>query len=283
MKTRFVVVALVTVLLLGLVLFLGLFFGLRSGDAHTYRRAAVATDAGPCSIVGRYPHCALSQLCMTHNCCCPRVQVQPLQLTSMDSQSLISLQKEEILITPRLLPCLTSFSAVAHTRQHSRQRFFGYMSNENKSFLSSSFKKTFIEISSSFSLKCCRFKAPQKTVISYDSVVNVCGISVPTCTLSHLIVLDSVLDVSVMRADLVCTLNTEGLFSLVTETQNFLRNTQVVCGKMCLRESVIATLTWYMHCDTVTCHLPFCCTGTSSNKEDQRWMLPLQPCFVWDS
>ncbi|NXC80795.1 GGT1 hydrolase, partial [Cercotrichas coryphoeus] len=53
MKTRCVVVTLVAVLLLGLVLFLGLFFGLRSGDAHTYRRAAVATDAGPCSIVGR--------------------------------------------------------------------------------------------------------------------------------------------------------------------------------------------------------------------------------------
>ncbi|NWZ37297.1 GGT1 hydrolase, partial [Brachypodius atriceps] len=53
MKTRFVVVAVVTVVLLGLVLFLGLFFGLRSGDTHTYSRAAVATDAGPCSIVGR--------------------------------------------------------------------------------------------------------------------------------------------------------------------------------------------------------------------------------------
>lgn len=54
MKTRFVVVTVVTVVLLGLVLFLGLFFGLRSGDTHTYSRAAVATDAGPCSIVGRY-------------------------------------------------------------------------------------------------------------------------------------------------------------------------------------------------------------------------------------
>ncbi|XP_058278842.1 glutathione hydrolase 1 proenzyme isoform X1 [Hirundo rustica] len=53
MKTRCVVVAVVTVALLALVLFLGLFFGLRPGDAHTYRRAAVATDAGPCSIVGR--------------------------------------------------------------------------------------------------------------------------------------------------------------------------------------------------------------------------------------
>lgn len=53
MKTRCVVVAVVAVALLGLVLFLGLFFGLRSGDTHTYRRAAVATDAGPCSIIGR--------------------------------------------------------------------------------------------------------------------------------------------------------------------------------------------------------------------------------------
>ncbi|NXY52633.1 GGT1 hydrolase, partial [Callaeas wilsoni] len=55
MKTRCVVVAVVTVALLGLVLFLGLFFGLRSGsgDTHTYKRAAVATDAGPCSVIGR--------------------------------------------------------------------------------------------------------------------------------------------------------------------------------------------------------------------------------------
>ncbi|NWY76193.1 GGT1 hydrolase, partial [Erithacus rubecula] len=53
MKTRCVVVTLVAVALLALALFLGLFFGLRSGDTHTYRRAAVATDAGPCSIVGR--------------------------------------------------------------------------------------------------------------------------------------------------------------------------------------------------------------------------------------
>lgn len=57
MKTRCVVVTVVTVALLGLILFLGLFFGLRSGsgDAHTYKRAAVATDAGQCSIIGRYP------------------------------------------------------------------------------------------------------------------------------------------------------------------------------------------------------------------------------------
>ncbi|NXU19479.1 GGT1 hydrolase, partial [Pardalotus punctatus] len=55
MKTRCVVVTAVTGALLGLVLFLGLFFGLRSGagDTHTYKRAAVATDAGQCSIIGR--------------------------------------------------------------------------------------------------------------------------------------------------------------------------------------------------------------------------------------
>ncbi|NXP06957.1 GGT1 hydrolase, partial [Thinocorus orbignyianus] len=55
MKKRCVVVGILTVALLGLILFLGLFFGLRSdsGDTHTYRRAAVATDAGPCSIIGR--------------------------------------------------------------------------------------------------------------------------------------------------------------------------------------------------------------------------------------
>ncbi|NWV26137.1 GGT1 hydrolase, partial [Origma solitaria] len=55
MKTRCVVVTAVTGALLGLILFLGLFFGLRSGsgDAHIYKRAAVATDAGPCSIIGR--------------------------------------------------------------------------------------------------------------------------------------------------------------------------------------------------------------------------------------
>ncbi|NWI69375.1 GGT1 hydrolase, partial [Todus mexicanus] len=55
MKKRCVVAGILTAALLGLVLFLGLFFGLRSdsGDTHTYKRAAVATDAGPCSIIGR--------------------------------------------------------------------------------------------------------------------------------------------------------------------------------------------------------------------------------------
>ncbi|NXP28756.1 GGT1 hydrolase, partial [Scytalopus superciliaris] len=55
MKKRCVVAAVLAAALLGLVLFLGLFFGLRSGsgDSHTYKRAAVATDAGPCSIIGR--------------------------------------------------------------------------------------------------------------------------------------------------------------------------------------------------------------------------------------
>ncbi|XP_074015576.1 glutathione hydrolase 1 proenzyme [Numenius arquata] len=55
MKKCCVVVGILTAALLGLILFLGLFFGLRSdsGDTHTYKRAAVATDAGQCSIIGR--------------------------------------------------------------------------------------------------------------------------------------------------------------------------------------------------------------------------------------
>ncbi|NXN63161.1 GGT1 hydrolase, partial [Himantopus himantopus] len=53
MKKRYVVAGVLTAALL--ILFLGLFFGLRpdSGDRHTYKRAAVATDAGQCSIIGR--------------------------------------------------------------------------------------------------------------------------------------------------------------------------------------------------------------------------------------
>ncbi|XP_010134666.1 PREDICTED: gamma-glutamyltranspeptidase 1 isoform X1 [Buceros rhinoceros silvestris] len=55
MKKRCVVAGVLAAALLGLILFLGLFFGLRSdsGDTHTYKRAAVATDAGQCSIIGR--------------------------------------------------------------------------------------------------------------------------------------------------------------------------------------------------------------------------------------
>ncbi|NXT57602.1 GGT1 hydrolase, partial [Pluvianellus socialis] len=55
MKKRYVVAVILTAALLGLILFLGLFFGLRtdSRDTHTYKRAAVATDAGQCSIIGR--------------------------------------------------------------------------------------------------------------------------------------------------------------------------------------------------------------------------------------
>ncbi|KAF1395933.1 Glutathione hydrolase 1 proenzyme, partial [Spheniscus humboldti] len=55
MKKRYVVTGVLAAALLGLILFLGLFFGLRSdsGDTHTYKRAAVATDAGQCSIIGR--------------------------------------------------------------------------------------------------------------------------------------------------------------------------------------------------------------------------------------
>lgn len=55
MKKRNVVVGVLILLLLGLSLFLGLFFGLRSAqDGYLYKRAAVATDAGQCSIIGRY-------------------------------------------------------------------------------------------------------------------------------------------------------------------------------------------------------------------------------------
>ncbi|XP_006019943.1 glutathione hydrolase 1 proenzyme isoform X1 [Alligator sinensis] len=54
MKKRSVVVGVLILLLLGLALFLGLFFGLRSAqDGYLYKRAAVATDAGQCSIIGR--------------------------------------------------------------------------------------------------------------------------------------------------------------------------------------------------------------------------------------
>ncbi|NXL00135.1 GGT1 hydrolase, partial [Mesembrinibis cayennensis] len=55
MKKRYVVAGVLAAALLGLILFLGLFFGLRADarDRHTYKRAAVATDAGQCSIIGR--------------------------------------------------------------------------------------------------------------------------------------------------------------------------------------------------------------------------------------
>ncbi|XP_066465868.1 glutathione hydrolase 1 proenzyme isoform X2 [Tiliqua scincoides] len=51
-------VGIVTVLLLALMAFLGVFIGLRSmpstdQGSHVYKKGAVATDAGPCSVVGR--------------------------------------------------------------------------------------------------------------------------------------------------------------------------------------------------------------------------------------
>lgn len=57
MKKRCLVAAVLAAALLGLVLVLGLLLGLRPGpgDSHIYKRAAVATDAGPCSVIGRYP------------------------------------------------------------------------------------------------------------------------------------------------------------------------------------------------------------------------------------
>uniref|UniRef100_A0A8C9ER64 Glutathione hydrolase n=1 Tax=Pavo cristatus TaxID=9049 RepID=A0A8C9ER64_PAVCR len=55
MRKRYVVTGVLTAVLLGLVLILALFFGLRSHaeETHIYKRAAVATDARPCSIIGR--------------------------------------------------------------------------------------------------------------------------------------------------------------------------------------------------------------------------------------
>ncbi|XP_064024249.1 glutathione hydrolase 1 proenzyme isoform X1 [Pogoniulus pusillus] len=55
MKKRCLVAAVLAAALLGLVLVLGLLLGLRPGpgDSHIYKRAAVATDAGPCSVIGR--------------------------------------------------------------------------------------------------------------------------------------------------------------------------------------------------------------------------------------
>ncbi|XP_069475972.1 glutathione hydrolase 1 proenzyme isoform X2 [Ambystoma mexicanum] len=54
MKKRYVYVGILAVLLVALAIFLGLFFGLRSDPAsHVYEKAAVATDAGTCSEIGR--------------------------------------------------------------------------------------------------------------------------------------------------------------------------------------------------------------------------------------
>ncbi|KAM9118155.1 glutathione hydrolase 1 proenzyme isoform 1-T2 [Pangshura tecta] len=59
MKKLCLVVGILTGFLVGLVLFLGFFFGLRSAplppaqDGYLYKKAAVATDAGPCSVIGR--------------------------------------------------------------------------------------------------------------------------------------------------------------------------------------------------------------------------------------
>lgn len=69
MKKRYLIVGILIGFLVGLVLFLGFFFGLRSApqppaqDGHLYKKAAVATDAGPCSIIGRY----LSLLMSVHS------------------------------------------------------------------------------------------------------------------------------------------------------------------------------------------------------------------------
>ncbi|XP_053326379.1 glutathione hydrolase 1 proenzyme [Spea bombifrons] len=56
MRNRTLIIGFLSGLLVALVLFLGLFFGLRSQSgpsSHVYARAAVATDAGKCSEIGR--------------------------------------------------------------------------------------------------------------------------------------------------------------------------------------------------------------------------------------
>ncbi|XP_056386934.1 glutathione hydrolase 1 proenzyme isoform X2 [Hyla sarda] len=56
MGRRAVIIGILTALVLALTLFLGLFFGLRTQPVsvpHIYERAAIATDAGKCSEIGR--------------------------------------------------------------------------------------------------------------------------------------------------------------------------------------------------------------------------------------
>ena len=59
MRVKSVKIGVLAVLLLAVVVFVGLFFGLRPKPppkhhkAEVYSKAAVATDAGPCSLVGR--------------------------------------------------------------------------------------------------------------------------------------------------------------------------------------------------------------------------------------
>ncbi|XP_069613514.1 glutathione hydrolase 1 proenzyme [Ranitomeya imitator] len=56
MKKRILIIGLLTAIVLALTLFLGLFFGLRTRSvpiSQIYERAAVATDAGKCSEIGR--------------------------------------------------------------------------------------------------------------------------------------------------------------------------------------------------------------------------------------
>ncbi|KAG8597152.1 hypothetical protein GDO81_002177 [Engystomops pustulosus] len=54
MQKRIVIIGILTTIVVALALFLGLFFGLRTAtNSHIYARAAVATDAGKCSEIGR--------------------------------------------------------------------------------------------------------------------------------------------------------------------------------------------------------------------------------------
>ncbi|XP_015674104.1 glutathione hydrolase 1 proenzyme [Protobothrops mucrosquamatus] len=54
MNTKLLKIGILTAVLLALAIGIGLFFGLRpQPQKHTYAKAAVATDAGPCSVIGR--------------------------------------------------------------------------------------------------------------------------------------------------------------------------------------------------------------------------------------
>lgn len=54
MKTKLLKIGIPMALLSAVAIGLGLFFGLRpQPQEHIYSKAAVATDAGPCSVIGR--------------------------------------------------------------------------------------------------------------------------------------------------------------------------------------------------------------------------------------
>lgn len=54
MNTKLLKIGILTALLSAVAIGVGLFFGLRAQpQEHIYAKAAVATDAGPCSVIGR--------------------------------------------------------------------------------------------------------------------------------------------------------------------------------------------------------------------------------------